>query len=249
MIFRQLFHRDTCTYTYLLADETTREAVLIDPVHDTVPRDTQLLRELGLTLTHTLETHVHADHITGSGLLREHLGSRSVVSVDGGAPCADVLVRDNDTIQFGNHSLIARQTPGHTNGCVSYVLDDETMVFTGDTLLIRGCGRTDFQQGDARKLFHSVHDKIFTLPDTCVVYPGHDYQGQTCSTVTEEKRHNPRLGAGRSEREFVQIMDNLKLGLPRHIHEAVPANLQCGMETSALADATQAASSDRPSAS
>ncbi len=228
MIFRQLFERDTSTYTYLLGDEATGEAVLIDPVRETQARDVQLIEELGLHLAYTLETHVHADHVTAASALRDQLGSRSVVSIDGGAPCADVLVGDGNTIRFGEHTLEVRQTPGHTDGCVTYVLDGGVMVFTGDALLIRGCGRTDFQHGDAHKLYRSVHNKIFTLPDACVVYPGHDYQGRTSSTVAEEKQFNPRLGGDQTEAGFVQLMEGLDLALPRHIQEAVPANLACG---------------------
>ncbi|MCB9763199.1 MAG: MBL fold metallo-hydrolase [Alphaproteobacteria bacterium] len=229
MLFRQLFDRETCTYTYLLADPETREAVLIDPVREHFERDRQLLAELGLSLAYTLETHVHADHVTSSGLFRHHLGSRSVVSRRGGAPCADIQVDDGDAIRFGKHALEVRSTPGHTDGCVTYVTDDRSMAFTGDTLLVRGCGRTDFQQGDAHTLYASVHDKIFSLPDATRLYPGHDYQGRTVTTVAEERAHNPRLGGGRSEAEFVGIMADLKLAQPARIDVAVPANLECGL--------------------
>lgn len=229
MLFRQMFEPETSTYTYLLADEQTKEAVLIDPVRETIDRDVQILDELGLTLTHVLETHVHADHVTSAGLLRERFGAKTVVSKDGGAPCADVLAKDGDVIRFGKHQLEVRQTPGHTNGCVTYIEPETKAAFTGDTLLIRGCGRTDFQQGDARKLFRSVHDKIFTLADDTKIFPGHDYKGRTMSTVAEEKALNPRLGGGRTEDEFVEIMANLKLAYPKKIDEAVPANLKCGL--------------------
>lgn len=228
MIFRQLIDRPTSTYTYLLADSSTREAVLIDPVRDQIERDVLLLEELGLQLKYTLETHVHADHVTSSGLLRGRLGSQSVVSAAGGAPCADRPVEHGDRIQFGQHSLEVRATPGHTNGCVSFVLDEARMVFTGDTLMIRGCGRTDFQQGSAETLYRSVHEQIFTLPESCQVYPGHDYKGRTSSTVAEERRFNPRLKESNSLADFVQIMDQLKLSHPAQIHVAVPANLKCG---------------------
>lgn len=229
MLFRQMFEPETSTYTYLLADEQTKEAVLIDPVRETIDRDVQVLDDLGLKLTHVLETHVHADHVTSAGLLRERFGAKTVVSKDGGAPCADVLAKDGDTIRFGKHQLEVRQTPGHTNGCVTYVEPETKMAFTGDTLLIRGCGRTDFQQGDARKLYRSVHDKIFTLDDDTKVYPGHDYKGRTMSTVGEEKALNPRLGGEKTEEQFVEIMANLKLAYPKKIDEAVPANLKCGL--------------------
>lgn len=229
MIFRQLFDRESCTYTYLLADPQTREAVLIDPVRETFNRDLQLLEDLGLTLVLTLETHIHADHVTSSALFRRKLGSRSVVSAAGGASCADLQVQDGEQIRFGHQVLEVRQTPGHTNGCVAYVDHAGRRVFTGDTLMIRGCGRTDFQQGDAATLYRSVHDQLFVLPEDYAVYPGHDYQGRTMSTVGEEKALNPRLGGGRSVDEFVGIMAGLKLGLPAKIDVAVPANLLCGL--------------------
>lgn len=229
MLFRQMFEPETSTYTYLLADEDTREAVLIDPVRETLERDAEVLTELGLKLTHVLETHVHADHVTSAGLLRERFGARTVVSQDGGAPCADLLAKDGDVIRFGKHQLEVRQTPGHTNGCITYVEHGQRMAFTGDTLLIRGCGRTDFQQGDPHKLYRSVQDKIFCLPDDTCIYPGHDYKGRTVSTVGEEKRLNPRLGAGKTEAEFVALMANLNLAYPKKIDEAVPANLKCGL--------------------
>ncbi|MFT4978094.1 MAG: sulfur dioxygenase [Myxococcota bacterium] len=231
MIFRQLFDRETCTYTYLLADADSREAILIDPVREHFERDTRLLRELGLTLRYSLETHVHADHVTASGMLRAKLGSRSVLSSQAGTDCADILIGDGETIAFGQHTLEARHTPGHTSGCVSYVLAEGGRVFTGDTLLVRGCGRTDFQQGDPARLYASVHEKLFSLPDETLVYPGHDYKGRTCSTVGEEKAHNPRLGGGRSLEEFAMIMGNLKLSHPAQIHIAVPANMECGLLT------------------
>ncbi|MCO4762010.1 MAG: MBL fold metallo-hydrolase [Myxococcales bacterium] len=239
MIFRQLFHPDTSTYTYLLGDERTREAVLIDPVRDMIERDLQLVGEMGLKLKYTLETHVHADHVTSSGLLRQRTGALYVASADGGADCADVPVSDGDAIIFGQYALEARLTPGHTNTCVSYVLSDESRVFTGDTLLIRGCGRTDFQQGDPRKLYRSVQDKLFSLPDECLVYPGHDYKGRTCSSIAEEKRFNLRLGDGRTEDAFVAIMEALKLGLPKRIDVAVPANLKGGLSEDEAAQAPE----------
>ncbi len=228
MIFRQLFDRETCTYTYILGDEASREALVIDPVRELVDRDVQLLAELDLQLKYVLETHVHADHVTSSSLLRKRLGARTVVSAEGGAACCDRPVRDGDVLRFGDRSVVVRTTPGHTNGCVSYVLDDESMVFTGDTLMIRGCGRTDFQEGSAEKLWASVHSKIFSLPERCAVYPGHDYKGRTSSTVGEERRHNPRLGGGRTIQEFIAIMDGLGLAYPQRIDVAVPANLRCG---------------------
>lgn len=229
MLFRQLFDLESSTYTYLLADETTREAVLIDPVIENVDRELALLGELELSLVYALDTHVHADHVTACGTLRAKTGCKTVLSERAGVGCADRFVKQGDRIAFGRHTLEVRETPGHTNGCISFVLDDRRMVFTGDALLIRGSGRTDFQQGDARTLYQSVTQQIFALPDDCLVYPGHDYKGRTCSSVGEEKRHNPRLGGGRSEADFVAIMSKLELAYPKKIDVALPANLQCGV--------------------
>ena len=229
MLLRQLFDYETWTYTYLLADEETGEAVLIDPVIDQVERDIKLLDELGLKLVYTLDTHAHADHITGSGLLRKRLGSKAVVSAKVGAEGVDVAVQDGDRLKFGSVELEVRATPGHTDGCVTYVTGDHKHAFTGDALFIRGTGRTDFQQGSAKNLYRSIHDKIFTLPDDTIIWPGHDYKGMTFTTVGEEKRHNPRVGDGKTEVEFVEIMDNLHLPAPKKIAVAVPANLHCGI--------------------
>lgn len=236
MLFRQLFDHETSTYTYLLADEQTRQAVLIDPVVERVERDLRLVADLGLELVYTLETHVHADHVTGASVIRERLGTRSVVAAEGGASCGNVHVRDGDRVTFGRHALVVRTTPGHTDGCLSFVLEhdpaepgDPAMVFTGDALLIRGCGRTDFQQGDPHALYRSVHGKLLTLPPHTLVYPGHDYKGLTVSTVGEELALNPRLGGGKTEDEFVAIMKGLVLPMPKKIDVAVPANLNCGV--------------------
>src|SRR5678815_577099 len=185
LIFRQLFDPTSSTYTYLLASRKSKEAILIDPVFEQVRRDSALIDELGLKLTHTLETHVHADHITGAWLLKQRFGSKIALGAEAGAECADALLHQGDKVRFGEHYVEARATPGHTAGCMSYVLDDESMAFTGDALLIRGSGRTDFQQGDPGTLYHSVHDQIFSLPDTCQIYPAHDYKGATMSTVRE----------------------------------------------------------------
>lgn len=229
MLFRQLFDPTSSTYTYLLADETTREAVLIDPVIDQVDRDLALLDELGLTLRYALDTHVHADHVTAAGTLRERRGAKTVLSERAGVGCADILVKDGDEVRFGHHGLVVRETPGHTSSCVTYVMDDETMAFTGDAVLIRGCGRTDFQQGDAHALYHSVHDKVFSLPDSTLIFPAHDYKGRTATSVGEEKMHNPRLGGDRSEDEFVAIMNGLNLPYPKQIDAALPRNSACGL--------------------
>ncbi len=231
MLFRQLFDPRTSTYTYLLADEATREAILIDPVLEQVERDEALLDELGLTLAYTLETHVHADHVTGGGVLRVRRGSRYVVSRAGGTIGADVEVDDGDDIVFGHERLIVFATPGHTDGCVTYVTADRSAAFTGDAVLIRGCGRTDFQQGCARTLFLSVRDKIFGLADDAKIYPAHDYEGRTVSTVGEEKQHNPRLKMEIDQDAFVGIMNDLNLDRPKRIDVAMPANLRCGMST------------------
>ena len=234
MLFRQLFDRGSCTYSYLLADVATagRPAILIDPVREQAERDITLIRELELTLVHTLETHVHADHVTSSGILRNRLGSRSIMSKHAGVGCADVLVGDGEWVSVGGLRLEIRETPGHTAESICVVSEDRRMAFTGDTLLIRGCGRTDFQAGDAHQLYRSVHDKLFSLPDDCLIYPGHDYKGRPVSTVGEEKAHNPRLGQGKTEAAFVEIMNGLNLPRPKLIDEAVPANQQCGFERS-----------------
>jgi glyoxylase-like metal-dependent hydrolase (beta-lactamase superfamily II)/rhodanese-related sulfurtransferase len=230
MLFRQLFDKETSTYTYLLADKETHDAVLIDPVREQTERDLGVLKELGLNLRYVLETHVHADHVTGAGLLRNETGAQIVYSKLSGVEDPDVvLVDDEDGISFGKVTLEARLTPGHTDGDVTYVLADRSMAFTGDALLIRGCGRTDFQQGDARTLFRSVKDKVLSLPADTLLYPGHDYKGRTVTTVCEEKNHNARLRDGISEDEFVAIMDGLGLAPPKKIDVAVPANLNVGL--------------------
>lgn len=228
MIFRQLFDPQSSTYTYLLADPESREALLIDPVFEQARRDAALVDELGLKLAWTLETHVHADHVTGAWLLRRKLGSRIALSKASGAEGADRYLHAGERVAFGKRHLEARPTPGHTNGCTSYVLDDRSMVFTGDALLIRGCGRTDFQQGDARTLFRSVREQIFSLPDACLVYPGHDYRGLMVTSVGEEKLYNPRLAESIGEGDFVGYMTHLGLAHPKQMELAVPANLKCG---------------------
>lgn len=225
-IFRQLFDATSSTYTYLLAD--SGEAVLIDPVFEQARRDAALLRELGLTLLCTLDTHVHADHITAAWLLQQRLGSQIALSAAAGAEGASRLLRHGEQVAFGSRHLEVRSTPGHTNGCVSYVLDDQSMAFTGDALLIRGCGRTDFQQGSAERLHQSVHSQLFKLPATCLIYPGHDYRGITVSSVFEERRYNPRLGGDASLGDFSGYMQHLGLPHPKLIDQAVPANLRCG---------------------
>jgi sulfur dioxygenase len=242
MIFRQLFDPQSSTYTYLLADSATREAVLIDPVFEHARRDGALIEELGLKLAWTLETHVHADHVTGASLLKRRFGSRIALSKDGGAEGADRLLADGERVGFGRRSLEVRATPGHTGGCLSYVLDDQSMVFTGDALLIRGCGRTDFQEGSPQRLYRSVRDRIFPLPDHCLIYPAHDYRGLTSSSVAEERMYNPRLAESIGEGDFVGYMKHLGLAHPKLMDVAVPANLRCGKPEQE--DAAKAADTD-----
>jgi glyoxylase-like metal-dependent hydrolase (beta-lactamase superfamily II) len=226
MIFRQLFDADTYTYTYLIGCDFTQKAILIDTVASQVASYNALLDELDLMLVYTLETHVHADHITGASLLREQLGSKSVVHREGGAMCADLLVTDGVVLEVGEIEIKVLHTPGHTSGCVSYLIDDR--LFSGDSLFINGCGRTDFQQGDAATLYHSITEKLFTLPGDTLVYPGHDYHGLTVSTIKQEMALNPRLGGGKTEAEFVEIMANVKLDYPKYLDQALPANQACG---------------------
>ena len=226
MIFRQLFDPASSTYTYLLGD--SGEALLIDPVYEQVPRDLALLQELGLRLLATLDTHVHADHVTGAWRLHRRCGSRIALAEAAGATLVNRPLRHGDRVDFGSRHLTVRATPGHTNGCLTYVLDDESMAFTGDSLLIRGCGRTDFQQGSPQQLFTSVREQILTLPDTCLLYPAHDYRGITVTSVAEERRFNPRLGGEVDIGDFIGYMNNLNLPHPKMMAIAVPANLRCG---------------------
>lgn len=228
LIFRQLFDQTSSTYTYLLADSGSKEAILIDPVFEQARRDKALIGELGLKLLYTLDTHVHADHVTGASLLRKHLGSKIALGAASGAEGADLYLKPGDRVHFGGRYVEARPTPGHTSGCMTYVLDDQSMAFTGDALLIRGCGRTDFQQGSSHNLYRSIHEQVFTLPDDCLLYPAHDYKGRTVTSVGEEKRFNPRLGGALSETDFSEHMDSLHLPHPKQIDIAVPANLKCG---------------------
>lgn len=224
MLFRQLFDAGSSTYTYLLADEQGRQAALIDPVLEHVERDLKLLAELGLTLVAVLETHVHADHITGAGVLRERTGAK-VVTSKRGAPCADVRVGDGDVVRVGRLAVEVLETPGHTDDSLSFLV--EGRLFTGDALLIRATGRTDFQNGDAGQLYDSITSRLFTLPDATEVYPCHDYAGHRASTIGEEKRHNPRL-AGRTRESFIAFMAGRRLPPPAKLDVAVPANRACG---------------------
>lgn len=225
--FRQLFDTASSTYTYILGDNSTREAILIDPVIEHAERDATLLQELGYKLVYAMNTHMHADHVTGTGKLKSLLpGTKSVIGANSGAQ-ADVHLNDGATVSVGSIKLVAVATPGHTNGCLTYISHDQAMAFTGDTLLIRGCGRTDFQEGSSESLYNSVHTKIFTLPEHYTLYPAHDYRGQTATTVGEEKKYNPRLT--KNLKEFIKIMDNLNLPYPKMIDKALPANRVCGI--------------------
>lgn len=229
MLLRQLFDAQSSTYTYLLWDSNTLESILIDPVVEQVDRDLGFIKELGLNLVYAVNTHCHADHITGSGEIKKRLPHVKSVIAKASEARADILLEEGDVVNVGQHQLKALFTPGHTNGCVTYYTPcNGGMAFTGDTLLIRGCGRTDFQQGSAPRLYDSVHEKIFTLPDETLVYPAHDYKGRTVSTVWEEKKWNPRLS--KTKEEFVDIMANLNLPYPSMIDKAVPANLKCGID-------------------
>lgn len=226
MIFKQFFEPNTCTFTYLLACEKTKQAVLIDTVEAEVPTYMQALAEQDLKLVYTLETHVHADHVTGADSLRQKLGSKSVVHRDAGAMCGDLLVTDGVHLIVGSLDLEVRYTPGHTNGCISFFAGDR--IFTGDSLLIGGCGRTDFQSGDSGMLYDSIHAQIFSLAYDVIIYPGHDYNGNTQSTVGNERKNNKRLGDNRSREDFIKIMSELKLAYPKYIDVALPANQACG---------------------
>jgi len=228
MNIEQLFDPVTSTYSYLLWDQKSRQAALIDSVKEHVERDIKFIKQLGLELKYTLETHIHADHVTGSGLLRDEFGSQAAVHKNSQSDCADILLSDGDKLKLGDEVIDIIYTPGHTDTDISYNIG--TSVFTGDALLIGGCGRTDFQSGDAKTLFHSITQKLFTLNDETIVYPGHDYNGFTNSTVGREKAFNPRLGGDKSEETFVAIMDGLILDPPARIDIAVPGNLQCGLQ-------------------
>ena len=228
LVFRQLFDAASSTYTYLLGDAASGEALLIDPVFENAQRDTALLRELGLRPVATLDTHVHADHVTAAWLHKSASGSRIMLSEVAAAANADRLLSHGDRVAFGNRHLDVRATPGHTDGCLTYVLDDQSMAFTGDCLLIRGCGRTDFQQGSPVLLYRSVHTQILTLPPGCLLYPAHDYRGLTVTSVAEEKSFNPRLGGDVDVADFTGYMNNLGLPHPKLMDIAVPANLRCG---------------------
>ena len=226
----QLFDTASSTYTYVLFDEHSREALIIDPVDEQIERDLAVLREHGLKLVWAVETHAHADHITSAGKLAELAGAKTAAPQGCGIGTASVQLSDGASLNFGGQQLQALHTPGHTAGSMSFVWRnaDAVHAFTGDTLLINGCGRTDFQSGSAAALYNSLTQVLFALPDATVVWPGHDYQGRTHSTIGQEKSSNARV-AGKTEAEFVELMDGLQLPKPKRIDEAVPANLQSGL--------------------
>ena len=227
MIFRQLFEPLSSTYTYLLGCEDTGQAVLVDPVIVSVERDLSEISRLGLTLAYSLDTPIHADHITAALELKNKVGSKIAAPAFDRLACADVDIEEGIPFQVGSLRLQPLHTPGHTAGHFAYLFGDR--IFTGDALLIEGCGRTDFQEGDADALYKSVHEKLFSLPDDTLVYPAHDYKGRRVSSVTQEKKRNPRLGQGRTLEQFRDIMAKLNLPYPKFIDYAVPGNQQCGI--------------------
>lgn len=238
MLFRQLFEPLSSTYTYLLGCEATGQAILIDPVVNSLDRDLAELQRLGLTLAYTLDTHIHADHITGALHLRQRVGSRIAAPAIDRLPCTDLGIVEGVPLIVGSISVEPLHTPGHTDGHFAYVVGER--VFSGDALLIDGCGRTDFQNGSAAELYRSVTGKLFTLPDDHLVYPGHDYQGRRVSSIGQEKSRNPRLGGDRSQAEFEALMAELNLPYPKFIDHAVPGNRQCGVCPDDLPEQLQA---------
>lgn len=227
IIFQQLFEVDSSTYTYILGDPKTKEGLIIDPVIETLERDLQLIEDLELSLRYILETHVHADHVTGAGALAKATGALIAMSRDSGAK-ADILLEDGQRLNVGNLEIQVLSTPGHTSGCISYYIDGA--VFTGDALLFRGNGRTDFQQGSSSLLYESIMKKLYSLPDETLVFCAHDYRGLTSSSIGMEKAHNKRIRANTKKEDFIQVMHELKLSLPKKINIAVPRNLVCGRE-------------------
>ena len=227
MIFRQLFEPISSTYTYLLGCPETGHAVLIDPVIATMDRDLKEISRLGLTLAYSLDTHIHADHITAALELKKRVGSQIAAPAFDNLPCADVGIEEGRPFRIGSLNLTPLHTPGHTDGHFAYVLGDR--LFSGDALLIDGCGRTDFQNGDAESLYKSVREKLFSLPDDYLVYPAHDYQDRRVSNIAQEKKRNARLGMDKTLEEFKVIMANLNLPYPKFIDHAVPGNKQCGV--------------------
>lgn len=232
MIFRQLFDPVSCTYTYLLASRRGGEALIIDPVLERVDRYLQLIEELDLRLVKAVDTHLHADHITGLGALRDRTRCITVMGEQSGVDVVSMRVRDGETLEIEGITLGVIYTPGHTDDSYCFTLADR--VFTGDTLLIRGTGRTDFQNGDPRAQYESIFHRLLRLPDETLVYPAHDYKGDTVSTIGEERAHNPRLQV-RSVEEYVDLMNNLKLSNPKMMDVAVPANMRQGLNQEEVA--------------
>jgi glyoxylase-like metal-dependent hydrolase (beta-lactamase superfamily II)/rhodanese-related sulfurtransferase len=228
LLFRQLFDAETGTFTYLLVDGPSGQGVLIDPVFEQHSRDLSLIQELGVALVACLDTHAHADHVTGSWLMHQATGCAIGLAAAARADNVTLPLHHGDQVSLGTRHLDVRATPGHTDGCLTYVLDDQSMAFTGDALLVRGCGRCDFQQGNAATLYRSITEQILALPEHCLLYPGHDYTGRMVSSVAEERRYNARLGGQATERDFVGFMDNMKLPHPHRIAQALPANLRSG---------------------
>ncbi len=227
LFVKQLYDRESCTYTYLLVDASTQEGAIIDPVLELYDRDMQLINELGIELLYAIETHAHADHVTSSGKIRQSTGAKIVFGENSDIPAIDIKLKDGESLKLGHYQIRGIATPGHTAACTCYFVDG--MLFTGDALLIRGCGRTDFQEGDPAMLYDSITQKLFTLGDETIVYPAHDYNGRTSSSIGEEKRWNPRLGNNRDKQSFVDLMNNLNLDMPKRINEAVPANTSVGI--------------------
>lgn len=228
LIFRQLFDYETWTYTYLLADADSKEAILIDTVKERADRDLNLLKELGLNLKYVLDTHVHADHITGAALLKKATKAKSGVSKVAEVKAAELALEDGQELSYGKFKIKAIATPGHTNTCMSFY--SEGMLFTGDTLFIRDVGRTDFQQGSNEKMYQSITKKFFTLPAETLVYPGHDYNGHLVSTIAEEMKFNPKVGTQNTYEDFKKKMEAMKLGAPKRLDVSVPANLRGGAD-------------------
>jgi sulfur dioxygenase len=238
LLFRQLFDADTGTFTYLLVDVPSRQGVLIDSVFEQHARDLSLIRELGVELVVSLDTHAHADHVTGSWLMHAATGCAIGLAAAARAENVTLPLQHGERVAFGGRYVEVRSTPGHTDGCLSFVLDDRSMAFTGDALLVRGCGRCDFQQGNAHTLWTSITEQLFSLPEACLLYPGHDYTGRTMTSVAEEKAFNARLGGAATERDFVGHMENMKLPHPHKIAEALPGNLRSGKPRDAAAGAS-----------
>jgi len=232
MIFRQLFDQVSSTYSYLLASRAGGEALIIDPVLEKVDRYLHLVRELNLKLVKAVDTHLHADHITGLGALRDHTHCITVMGEQTKADVVSMRLADGDKLTIEGLALDVIYTPGHTDDSYSFVLPDR--VFTGDTLLIRGTGRTDFQNGDPRQQYDSIFNRLLKLPDAMMVYPAHDYKGDTVSTIGEERAYNPRLQV-KSVQEYVELMNNLKLGNPKMMDVAVPANMKVGLAQEKIA--------------